>query len=154
MILSTYTNFRAMFATSATLAADGMEVWPVSMLRASGFNGGITGMPKPVTAFPVTLTCNAEAVDGGGAFNWYLSQRTDDSAKQYLYCSQLAADKSGSVLIGLTSLGVAELGLAGPTAAVSQEHLIRVLKFCDLYVQRVSDKAIQHLLLLPATLGS
>lgn len=154
MIITTYTQFRAIFATSSTLAADGFEVWPVAMLRANGFDGGITGMPKPVTAFPVTLTCNGQAADGGAAFRWYLSQRTDDTAKQYLYCSQLSATQSGSVVIGLTSLGVAELGLAGPTAAVTEEQLIRLLKHCDLYVQRVSDDAIQHLLLLPATLGS
>lgn len=154
MILPNYTTFRAFFATSATLAADGLEVWPVAELRSGGFTGGFTGIAKPITAFPITISCNAQAADGGAAFNWYLSQRTDDPTKQYLSITQLSATQSGSVVLALTSLAVSELGLGSATAAVGEAELIRILKHCDLYVQRVSDDAIQHVLLLQATLGS
>ncbi len=154
MILPSYTTFRAWFATGSTLAPDGLEVWPVAKVRSGGFTGGFSGIAKPITAFPITVSCNAQAADGGAAFHWYLSQRTDDPTRQYLSITQLSATQSGSVVLALTALAVSALGLAGATADVTEGDLIRILKHCDLYVQRVSDDAIQHVLLLQATLGA
>jgi hypothetical protein len=153
LIFSNYSTFRAHFATTATLAADGFEEWPVAELNSGGFTAGFTGILKPITAFPITISCNAQAADGGAAFHWYLSQRTDDPANQYFTITQLSATQSGSVVLALTSLAATELGLDDVDSAVTEDDLVRLLKYVDLYVQRVSDDAIQHMLLLKATLG-
>lgn len=154
MILQSYTTFRHWFATASTLAADGLEEWPIAKLRSGGFTGGFTGIAKPIAAFPVTVSCNGLAADGGAAFDWYLTQRTDDPTKQHLTVTQLSSTQSGSVVLALTALAVSELGLGSATSPVNEDELRRVLAHCDLYVQRRSDDAIQHVLLLQATLAN
>ncbi len=154
MIIDRWTNFRYSFATSSTIGNDGVEVWPVEMVRANGFDGGFTGIPRPISAFPLTVSCNGQAADGGAAFNWYLSQRTDDSSLQWISVTQLSGTQSGSVVLALTSKCVSDLGLAGVTVTLNEDQLREILKHCDLYVQRVSDDAIQLVQLLQYTLSA
>lgn len=154
MIVPNYTTFRAAFATSSTPALDGLEEWPVAELGSGGFTEGFSGISKPITSLPITISCNGGGDDSGTTYRWYLSQRTDDPTKQFLSITHPSALQTGSVVLALTALAVSALGLAGATATLTEGDLIRLLKHVDLYVQRASDKAIQHVLLLQATLGS
>jgi hypothetical protein len=154
MIIARWTDFRAIFATSSTLGPDGVEVWPLASVRASGFDGGLTGIDRPFSAFPLTVSCNAQAADGGAAYNWYLSQRTDDSSLQWMSITQYSSTQSGTVTIALTAKCVTDMGLAGVTASLDPDQLAEILKHCTLYVQRVSDDAIQLVQLLQYTLSS
>ncbi len=142
MILHTYAAFRAQFALpGAAIANDGMEEWPVAKLRSGGFTGLVT---PTITAFPILMTCNSGAVDGGAAFDWYLSQRTDVAADQYLTITQFDPTKSGSILVGITEVNVLKLlpDVDGITIAYPAS-LTALLKNVHLYVQRRSDQAIQ-----------
>jgi hypothetical protein len=150
MILLNYSTFRAAFATGSTLANDGLEVWPVANLRASGFNGGFSGISVPVLAFPLTISCNAQANDPlvsgkyTNSYNWYLRQRTDDAASQVLSLTQHSAAKSGTVLLNRSALGLSLY----PT--VNFDSVIGLFRHTELYVQRLSDKAIQFVDLVRA----
>jgi hypothetical protein len=153
-IVNNYTSFRSVFtAALAPVSPDGFKYWYTEYLRLNGFDGGITGMPRPATAFPVALTCNGGIDDGGTLYRWYLSQRTDVLARQYLSIAQTAPLKSGSVTISLTALAVSELGLDSPTSQLSEENLISLLTHTWLYVCRYeTDQAHQMLDLLKETL--
>ena len=153
MILSTYSAFRAIFAPSvSSLDAAGYPRWDASLLRKNNF-ASLTGVPAPIVSFPILVTCNGGAVDGGGAYDWYLSQRTDDPSRQYLDIGQLSAGQSGSVAIDLRPLAVTALGLANINSPVDEDQLVRLLKYVTLYCQRHSDQSIQLVNLLPTTLG-
>lgn len=158
MIVTTYTDFRHRFSTSGTIGIDGYEEWPVAELGSGGFSGGFTtvsGSPiaRPILAFPITVSCNSGAADGGSAFDWYLSQRTDDPSLQWISIAQYSGTQSGTVTLALTAKCVSDLGLSSPTASLTEDELIAILKNCDLYVQRRSDDAIQVLQLLQYTLS-
>lgn len=151
MIVHSYTTFRALFATSATLGADGFEVWPSSMVRAAGFTGGFSGIDTPILSFPITISVNANAV-GAEAYHFWLSQRTEVEASQYLTVAR-ATGASGSWTIGLTAKAVADLGLADEEDSVTPDQLTEILRHCHVYVQRISDNAIQWCDLLQETLA-
>ncbi len=154
MILLRWTDFRHYFATSSTLGNDGVEEWPIASVRASGFTGGFTGIARPITAFPLTVSVNALAVDGGSAYNWYLSQRTDTASLQWISITQYSSTQSGTVTIALTAKCVTDTGIASTTASLTEDELREILKHCTLYVQRVSDNAIQLVQLLQYTLSA
>jgi hypothetical protein len=132
---------------------DETEFWPselhptTDLIRSGGFTGGFTGIDKPYGGTTMTVTCNAGAADavfGVADYHWYLSQRTDDPASQYLTCVQKAdaggSSYSGSVEIHRTGLAVTELGIAIiPTMAQNRE----LFNYVDLYCKRVSDGSIQ-----------
>jgi len=152
MILGNWTTFRAVFADGgAPVDITGVLEWEPALMRALSFDGGITGTPTPITAFPFTVTVDGGAA-GAMAYDAYLSQRTDDVAAQYLRLTT-AAGKSGSWTIRLTAEGASELGLASVTDAVTIDQLRVALKHVTLYVRRQSDGSIQLLHLLDATLG-
>jgi hypothetical protein len=153
VIILRYVDFRFIFGAGNPDAADGMREWPVDDLRINSFPA-IAEIPTPITAFPVTLSINDEAEDGGDAFEWYLSQRTDVPARQMLAIAHPpSGTQSGTVILSMTALGAAELGLDDPTDPVTEDHLVRLLKHTDLYVRRRSDGSIQRLALLDATLN-
>lgn len=154
MIPLKWTDFRARFAAASTLGVDGVEAWPVSLVRANGFDAGLTGISRPITAFPVTVSCNGQAADGGSAFDWYLSQRTDDTSLQWISLAYLSATQSGTVVLSLTAKCVTDLGLSGATATLTEDELREILRHTTLYVRRVSDGAIQLVELLRYTLSS
>ena len=151
MICLNYSQFRSVFSTSGVVAADGYEEWPSAELRSGGFSGGLTGVDKPILAFPITVSVDGSA-NGAAAHNAWLSQRTDVAANQWLSTTETAG-KSGSWTIALTATAVADLGLASTTAAVSVDQLTKILKHVYLYVQRQSDDAIQWFDLLRLSLA-
>jgi hypothetical protein len=142
---------RTWFAITGTLAADGMERWPVDLVRANGFDDGFTGIARPIQAFPITVSCNGGVVDASDAnsvYHWYLSQRTDDTTKQWISMAHASILNSGSVTLSLTALAVSELGLGAATDSLTEDQLTRITKNLHLYVQRKriaagGDSAIQ-----------
>ena len=152
-VVANYTTFRAWFATSATLDVDAMEVWPVANVRGAGFTTGVFGIGKPIQAFPITVSCNAGVSDAtaGTTYAWFLSQRTEDTAAQWLSCVETTAGTSGTVTISLTAKCVTDLALGGTTSSLTNDQLVRILKNVHLYVQRASDDLIQWVDLLNET---
>ncbi len=155
MVLLTFPGFRAAFSPSGN-DGDGYPTWPVDKVRITGFNAGLTGIPRPITAFStgLVISCNGVAVDGGAAFDWYLSQRTDDPARQYLAMRQHTDTRSGTVLLTTTATGRAAVGMALPNSPINEDQATRLFKDVTLYVRRVSDGAIQLVQFLPYTLAS
>lgn len=150
MILANFTLFRTNFSAGGT-DLDGYATWPLANVRASGFDGGFTGIAKPITAFPVEPTVDGNNA-GSPAHNAYLSQRTDDPALQWLSIVEKVG-YTGTWTISLTAKCVSDLGLASATASLTQDELIRILNHCHLYVKRNSDGAIQWVDILRASLS-
>lgn len=148
MIIVDYSTFRHHFATAAAVDVAGYEVWPVAKVRSGGFSGLQATLPTtlvsdPNTAFPFTITCNAEASDAvkwTDEYDWYLSQRTDDPNKQMLTLYRIdnmpATTESGRCGLTLTAVGLN----AYPTLGAEKLHEL----FADVtvYVKRRSDNAI------------
>lgn len=157
MILARYTQFRARFATSSTLAVDGLPEWPTA--RTGIGNGWVTadvnGKPvgtisKPARPYaftdgaPVSITCNGGLDDGdaGTTYDWYLSQRTDDPAGQCWRLVDAPSDaNSGQVKLSLVEATARTLVPTGDLFA--PDALAILAAACHLYVQRRSDMAIQ-----------
>lgn len=150
MICPTYSVFRAVFALGgAATAADGMPEWPVASLRAGGFTGLVT---PTIAAYPFTITCNADAADavlGVHEYDWYLSQRTDVAASQYLTIEHDVPAKSGRVRINTVGANVARLlpGLSG-AQLLTTDAQSAIFRNVHLYVHRRSDDAIQWIRLV------
>lgn len=153
MILLRWIDFRNAFAENTTPGIDGVPTWPVDRVRADGFDDGFSGIGRPITAFPITVSCDSEAVTTVDAFHWYLSQRTDDAAPQWLSITQSNPAQSGTVTISLTSKCVTDMGLNSTTDSLNDGQLREILKHCSLYVVRTSDTAIQWVDLLQYTLS-
>lgn len=140
---------------SAFHDVDGLETWPYALMRAGGI-GNITGVPTPYALGAFIATINAEAADaapGVDEYDWYLSRRTDDPAKQLLSMAQKPPSGgntySGSVVIAHSALSITELDLwLLPT--FTPEKVPELFKYCHLYVQRKADKAMQWIDLLRA----
>lgn len=147
MIVANWITMRSLFATGVALDVDGVSTWPIGSVRPTGFNSGFTGIATPITAFPITVT-----IGGSVDHHAYLSQRTDDGAAQYLTLA-IANATTDAWTISLTALAVSDLGLASATAAVDTGQLTLLLRDVTLYVQRISDDAIQLVNLLDATLA-
>lgn len=143
--------------TSFYLDNDGVEEFPgplghTNLMRAAGFDAGFTGIPHPApggVGASFDVSCNAGAVDavpGVDEYHWYLSQRTDDPARQYLSVSRLPCPtytpdtRSGSVRIRFTTLANTDFGVVTST---TPETLCELFKHTHLYCLRVSDGAIQ-----------
>ncbi len=136
----------------------GWETWPVEYMRvgdtAAAFDGGIDGFgTTPYDGGTLTLTVNALAADavyGTDEYDWYLSQRTDVPASQYLLVAQ-APDgigpnsHSGSCQITPTSLAESKFGFTVGAGMPIDPDITRMLfRSCSIYVRRISDQAIQH----------
>lgn len=144
MILQRYQDFRMAFAdVGAATANDGFKEWPVGRVRASGFSSSLS-IPV-IQSFPITITCNAQASDavaGVDEYDWYLSQRTDTPAIQYLSLAAVA-NKSGTVTLDVTGQVANLLPGVNSSDYVSDHNLALICKHAAIYVQRRSDKAIQ-----------
>lgn len=151
----------AVTMTGSFIDPDGYDRWPVDYVRlaASGFGDAgstITGIPTPYAATQFSVSCNglgADSVKDTPEYHWYLSQRTDTPANQYLTISQYpntATDSySGTVNIVHTALAETTFGFTGAsdfTAAM----VPLLFRHCHLYVMRISDNAIQWVDLLRA----
>ena len=130
------------------------ELGHVDLMRDAGFDlgigqlsGAVYGRIRPYTGSAFEASCNAlaaDAVKGTDEYHWYLSQRTDDPAKQYLSIAQkadtAAQSFSGSVSIVHTAFAVSDLDLTAATIYLARRELFG---HCDLYCQRIADGAIQ-----------
>ena len=155
-VIASWPFLRSVFATSASVDADGMPTWPIAKVRSGGFTGGFTGIGRPIQAFPLTVSCNGGVSDAvaSDTYYWYLSQRTDDPTAQYMAVTHSTAGTSGTVTIALTAKCVTDLGLSGVTASLTEDQLVRILNDAHLYVKRTSDDAIQWVDMLEYTIGA
>jgi len=140
-------------ATSLYRGPDQVEIFPselhpaTNLVRSSGFIGGFTGVAKPYIGTTMSISCNggaADAVYGVADYHWYLSQRTDDPAKQFLTCVEKPASGgltySGTVQITHTAHAYSELGISG---VPSMDGVKALFDMCHLYAKRVTNGAIQ-----------
>lgn len=128
---------------------DGFETWPVAQLRAGGFDDGITGLPAvPNLSATIMLTCNAQgydAVNGVDEYDWYVSQRSDETSGQFWAVSAAPGDagsRSGTIKLDATAVATTEypaMTLVTPAALSSCFRNVHV------YCRRRSDGAIQWL---------
>jgi hypothetical protein len=146
MIIPNYPTFRTVFAPApGEVGADGYLIFPgTSKLRTGGFTGMVT---PTISAYPFAITCNAEASDavlGVHEFDWYLSQRTDVVANQYLTIEHDVPAKSGRVRLNIVNANVAKLlpGLSG-AGLLTASSLSTIFRDVHLYVSRRSDRAYQ-----------
>lgn len=156
-ILTTYAAFRNTFAVVAGLANDGLPIWPYAKLHVVGFTSTWTipnSLPSGFesgTAWTITINGAVnDAVAGVSEYYWYLSQRTDDPTKQYFTISHpdvLPNTRSGTVNIVFSALGQSLY------STVDSSNISTLFANVDLYVQRISDDAIQHKMLLDVLLG-
>ena len=126
------------------LYTDTLELWPIELQASIGTLEGIT-----LTGFPWSVTINsigADAAFGVDDYDWWLSQRTEDPAKQYLSIVQRAdtgGDSfSGTVEIDITALGTAEFGVSS-MEAISVADAVKMFRRMAIYVRRRSDGAWQ-----------
>ena len=132
---------------------DGLELWPLALVRKAGSGFGdagstITGIPSTFggeTSFFVS--CNtgaADAAPGVDEYDWYLSQRSDDAAAQYLTIAQRSNigvnSYSGTVIVASSTLAATHFDL---TSSADEPTLRALFKRSHLYVRRRSDGAIQ-----------
>ncbi len=135
--------------SGALVDNDGLESWPVDLVRGLGFDGGIVRTVEGSSPSLFTLSVNGgvdDSVPLVDEYDWYLSQRTEILSKQYLIISQ-ALNKSGSVNLVATTLAQ-ETFLLAPLTDLTAEQTALLLKFAHLYVKRRSDGAIQWIDLL------
>jgi len=158
MICASYSDFRHRFADTTDRAADGLEVWPAEQVFASGFVS-IVGIYASDSnqLFPHTLSVNAltsDSVKGTDEYEWYLSQRTDDSEGQFLSLTKYdpnptAQSFSGSAVFDLTALGTDEFEPDDDGNVSGVDNIKRLYRNVHLYVKRKSDGAILWVNLFP-----
>ncbi len=159
-MISTFSQFRHEFATTATLGVDGYEPWPVANIGLNGFAPTWSGIGKfpfsgPLTGLLMYLSLDNYAV-GPLAYRSYLSQRTDDASARYLTIAE-APTASGSWIIQPSPLAVStfDIALSGGVYHVqTEEQAVGLFRDVVLYVQRLSDDAIAVLDFLPRIVGS
>ncbi len=142
MLVYSYTAMRALFATGATIANDGHPEFPEDELTAQVWS--LSGGTQYTTAFafPKRLQMGAIAVDTSEDHHCYLSQRTDNSANQWLAISEYNANVD-QWLISLTAKAVADFELDDTTSALTEPQLRRILKNVFVYTQRVTDDSVR-----------
>jgi hypothetical protein len=130
----------------------GAESWPTELVRAAGFDGGIDGIPSPYTgAGAFTMTANALAADavfGVDDFDWYFSQRTDNSSLQYFTPTAIplagVQSFSGSLRLFTNPANILQgIGWDSSPSTLTPSIIVKLFKYLDVYVRRRSDGAIQ-----------
>jgi hypothetical protein len=151
-IFTTYAQFRAGFNPAAPVGADGFKAWSGGDVIAPT---GLT-VPTTITSWPfsvvATFTLN-DPTPGVDRFDWYLSQRTDNSARQYLTIDRddaLPNTRSGQVLISYTSLAY-DLGYT--STPLSTKSILALFTDVEIYVRQRSTGFIRHASLLEALTG-
>jgi hypothetical protein len=150
LTLSTGQQFNSTETITSSLVGaryelDGMERWPIALVRANGFDDGATPSKRPFTPFPVTLTVNGDITDvaAGTSYTWYVSQRTDTGGSRGFVVTHPDSAKTGTIQLSLTARAVADLGIGTSVSPLNAGQRQRLLKHCYAFVQRASDKAIQ-----------
>jgi hypothetical protein len=151
MILYTYTTFRAVFAPAAARDMAGWETWPVtSVLGPAGEPGMTLLLPTDLSPVQLTLTVNDSADDyvpGVDQFDWYVSQRTDDTTRQpfqVLSWNQAYPGnpntKSGTIVLHLQATEY--IDTSGPV--IDEENFAAVYRDVTAYVRNRSDGNITY----------
>lgn len=142
--------------TGATHENDGAETWPTALVRANSFSSTWSLLPRPITICPAQLTVNALVTDAtaGTSYRWYLRQRTDVVADQWLSIAHANPLSTGTITITITTAGVAALGLATASTKMSTDQQIRLLRNVTVFCRRDSDGAIQFVDLLQLSHGT
>lgn len=154
MVIPRWSAFRLAFALPGALAdTDGgpyLPVWPRAKLRTSGYDGTIV-LPQPFT-FPAVITVNGGLTNAaeGTMHHWFLSQRTENEARQPLLLRQEDRTRSGTVTLRLTSQASKLVPIG---QATTEDSIRKLFKNTYLYAQRQGDKAIQYIDMTTAILG-
>jgi len=148
LIVTRYSDFRAVCAPGAPRDNAGYETWPVgSMLYPPGEQGFNLVLPPVLSAFAI-LSANGMADDAApdvDDFDWYLWQRTDDPLKQAFALARYdttATTRSGTVQMYPTMVAVEEYGLDPSGAIASPEIGVRLFRDLWLGVRRRSTGRI------------
>lgn len=154
-----FTTFRHHFSVTGTPdPLTGYEEWPNDYVRINSFT--TFNLPRPITQPSFTVTVNPaspgdligadDAVAGTDEYNWYVAMRTDDTARQHLSVSQVA-NKSGTLQFGVTSVAEDLIPNVDGTTHLDEIDLHLLYRNVWIYVQRVSDDAVQLIELLTAS---
>lgn len=157
---ATVTTEGAISAEAEAIALDnaGWEQWPEDLVNLASGPAEMTGLAKPWIPLdagsPTRLTVNAyaaDAVEDADEYDWYLSQRTDVAANQYLQLQREPNDASGSysgtVRLAHTTLAETELDVTDGQP-LTPVQTVRIFNSCYIYCQRRSDKKIRFVDLL------
>lgn len=139
---------------------DGIETWPIALLRSGGFNA-ISNFNIPYDGTAMLLTVNAlaqDAVFGVDEYDWYVSQRTDVPANQYLDVQgninlPPIVSFSGTLRMIHTTLAETEFGIVSGTN-LTPTQTVSLFKDIAVYVRRISDGAIQWVDMLQIQLAN
>lgn len=131
--------------TGATYYVDGYETWPRDNVRAGGFSDTWNLLPRPITGFPAQLTVNSlvDDVTAGTSYVWYVRQRTDDVAKQWLSVTHADPASTGTIALSLTAKCATDIGAVDLTKLTIEQQR-RILRNVWVFVKRLSDGAIQQ----------
>jgi hypothetical protein len=139
---------------SAFIDVGGFERWPVDLVDHPPLPQ-IEGADLPYDGTPMTIHVGAgvDATPGVDEADWYVSQRSDDPAKQYLAVTQTAASpgqtRSKAIDLIHTPLAESEFGVAlgvRPTP----DQLINLFRYVHIYFRFRSSSRIKWVDLLKA----
>jgi hypothetical protein len=141
--------------SSAFIDPGGFERWPVDLVDHPPASQ-LTGASTSYAGTALTISINAGAADaapGVDEADWYVSQRTDTPANQYLAVTQTPPSGgdtfSGSIDIVHTTLAETEFGLAVGVRP-SPDALINLFRRVAVYGRLRSGGAIKWVDLLAA----
>jgi hypothetical protein len=144
MILTTYQQFRLFVATTSDLYPDGLPEFPSADVDTAGFRDtlvfpALVSSPYLIEVYGAT----SDLPSGTDQYDWYLSQRTDDPARQY-FLVQRNDDGEGVTNSGRIQLVTTTLATTLYPTLTDTATLIALFTDLDLYVRRRSDGLIQH----------
>jgi hypothetical protein len=148
LIVTRYSDFRAICAPGAPRDNAGYETWPVgSMLYPPGEAGFNLTLPSALSPFAI-LSANEMADDaapGVDEFDWYLWQRTDDPLKQAFALARYdtsGTTRSGTIQMYPTGIAIEPYGLDPSGVITSPELGVRLYRDVWLGVRRRSTGRI------------
>jgi len=148
VIVSSYSAFRAVFGAGEPPDASGYERWPVErVLGPEGEQGFALAKPASLDVV-ATLSVNEQKADdfqGVDEFDWYLSQRTDESEEQLFVLERFDLDeatRSGTVRLTPTPLMTAMFALDKQQPTPTTEQAEQIFKYVAVYARRRSNGAI------------
>lgn len=134
----------------------GYERWPVDRVNpAVNGLGLLTGLPTPWVPLvvPIVLRVNSSYVDDATPFvdeyDWFISQRTEDPAKQLLEFTEVPVSVSGDTFSGSMRMQITTLGFAETGAAIGVPltpfQTAQLFKNVDVYVKSLLGAAMLNI---------
>jgi hypothetical protein len=150
-IFTTYAQFRAGFNPFTPVGADGFKSW----------SGGdvvtpVLEIPTTIIELPFLIIVNNtinDAVAGVDEWDWYLSQRTDNSARQYFTvdrADELPNTRSGRIAVNVSALAT---GLGYGNIPMSTTEILALFTDVEVYARERATGFIHHASLLEALTG-